>query len=375
MSEKFGIIVSGGPAPGINTVIASVTFTAVNAGHEVVGFQNGVKGIIEKGVESAIKLTPDSVMDIQNEGGSMLGTARFNPFEDGQVKEEFMNVLRECGVTKLVMIGGEGTAYLSLQITKHFPEFSVVHVPKTIDNDLILPNQYPSFGFETARYIGTKLLDTILKEAKTTNRWFIVRTMGRNAGYLALGLGIAAGASLTLIPEQFGNSISIDDIVDVIMPTIIKRHNEGSDYGTIVLAEGLIDKLDENIVEELKAVPRDPVGRLMFSKVSLENLVIRELDKRIKAKGLEISLRPENIGYVLRCADPVPFDVEYTKFLGYGAVKFLLEGKTGIMVVRNYDKLDYVTLESMTDESGRIAGRCVDLESDIYKVAFNFMIR
>ena len=113
----------------------------------------------------------------------------------------------------------------------------------------------------------------------------------------------------------------------------------------------------------------------MFSKVSLENLVIRELDKRIKAKGLEISLRPENIGYVLRCADPVPFDVEYTKFLGYGAVKFLLEGKTGIMVVRNYDKLDYVTLESMTNESGRIAGRCVDLESDIYKVAFNFMIR
>ena len=378
MSEKhgkFGIIVSGGPAPGINTVTASVVFTACDAGYEVVGFQHGMRGLIEQGVETAIELTPKSVAKIQADGGSILRTSRFNPFSNKENQKKLIDTVKAAGIDKLVLIGGEGTAFLSNQINKLNCGISVVHVPKTIDNDLILPNEYPSFGFETARHVGSELMRTLMTEARTTNRWFVVKTMGRNAGFLALGLGVSCGASVTVIPEQFDQKITLEDIVDVIYPSIIKRNNMGFFHGTVVLAEGLIDILDEDRVVQIEDAPRDEIGRLNFSEVRLEDLVVKALKNRIKKENLSNIFKGENIGYVLRCADPIPFDVEYTKFLGYGAVKFLMAGKSGIMVVRNDDKLDYVELDTMADENGRIRSRQVDINSDFYRVASNFMIK
>ncbi len=372
---KFGIIVSGGPAPGINAVIASVVFTAHDCGYQVLGFEKGMSGIIKEGSSTAIELKPKGVVSIQNTGGSILRTSRHNPFENEVSAQKLINTLKELEIDKLVLIGGEGTAFLSYQLSQRNCGISVVHIPKTIDNDLILPNQYPCFGFETARYVGTQLMNTIITEAKTTNRWFVVKTMGRNAGFLALGLGISCGASVTLIPEQFEQNIGLDDIIEAIMPCVLKRHQAGNTHGTVILAEGIIDQLDPEKVYELKDAPRDAIGRLSFSEVDLEDLVAKRLEKRILDLGLNIKFKPENIGYVLRCADPVSFDIEYTKFLGFGAVKFLLEGKTGIMVVRDYDKLTYVDLSSMADANGRIKSRRVDLNSDYYKVACNFMIK
>lgn len=372
---NFGIIVSGGPAPGINSVIASVVYTATGLGYDVYGFTKGLVGIVETGSKSAKKLTPDDVSPIQNKGGSILRTIRYNPFAKEDDQKKFFQALKDCNIDKLVMIGGEGTAYLALQIIKSNTDIQVVHIPKTIDNDLILPNQHPSFGFETARQVGTQLMSTIITEAKTTDRWFIVKTMGRNAGFLALGLGMAAGASLTLIPEQFSKGTTPDEVADVILNTIKKRYYSGKTYGTVVLAEGIIDLINPESLNNLEGITRDPIGRINFSEVDLEDIIVQVLKEKLKKEKISIRLKPENIGYVLRCAEPISFDIEYTRFLGYGAVKFLLEGKTGITVVKNYDALDYVQLENMSDYNGNIKSRKIDLESDLYKVACNFMFK
>ena len=154
--KSFGIVVSGGPAPGINCVISSVVIDAENMGYTVKGLKHGFKGISNHEPDAIVPLTTDMVTRVYNTGGSILGTSRHNPFTQKESKDDFLRTLHENDIDKLVVIGGEGSAYLSYWLAKNHPEIKVVHVPKTIDNDLILPNQYPSFGFETARYEGCR---------------------------------------------------------------------------------------------------------------------------------------------------------------------------------------------------------------------------
>lgn len=378
---NFGIVVSGGPAPGINSVIASVVRSAGIQNKKVYGFHGGFLGLSSPNnalyKDSKVELLEDSrASAIANNGGSILGTSRFNPFINKETKEKLFSRLDEYNVNKLVIIGGEGSAYLSYQLTKARPKIKVAHIPKTIDNDLILPNKHPSFGFETARAVGTKILKTLIAEARTTGRWFIVKTMGRKAGFLALGTGIAAGATITLIGEQFeGRQVTPDSVAEIIFGSIKKRLEVGKHYGVAVIAEGILDKFDEKHVEELAHVPRDDMGRIRMSEVGLEELVSRSLSKMCKAEDINLRLTPENIGYELRCHDPISFDVEYTKLLGYGAVKYLTEGLGGIMIVRDFDNLAYVPLVNMLAEDETLRTRKVDLNSDVYRVASSFMTR
>jgi len=373
---NFGIVVSGGPAPGINSVIASVVSRAVSSGHDVYGIKGGFKGAVTAGQDAVVKLIVEQVSPVANTGGSILGTSRFNPFETKSFQEKLLTLIRENNIDKLIVIGGEGSAFLSRRLSELIPLLKVAHIPKTIDNDLILPNKHPSFGYETARYAGTRILGTLVNEAKTTNRWFIVRTMGRNAGFLALGLGIAAGATLTLIAEQFEQErLAPEDIASIIFSGVKKRLKDGKGYGTVVLAEGLIDKFDPSQVEEMHNCPRDDMGRIRFSEIDLEDLVAKYLRKKLRKAGLDTRVSSDNIGYELRCREPVPFDIEYTRLLGYGAVKYLLEGQRDIMVVRDFDNLAYVPLSHMVDEDGRIRTRKVDLNSDVYRAARSFMVQ
>ena len=373
-SGNFGIIVSGGPAPGINSVIASVVICAVNQGFKVKGFRGGFLGVIDKGSEAVIELGIEDVTAIANSGGSILGTSRFNPFAKKEDEETLVSTLRSNDIDKLVVIGGEGSAWLSHQISERLPAIRVAHIPKTIDNDLILPNKHPSFGFETARFVGTSILKTLITDAKTTNRWFIVRTMGRKAGFLALGTGIAAGANITLIAEQFDQpTITPDDVAKLIFSSIKRRLEQGKGYGTAVIAEGIIDKFDPASVEELKNCPVDDMGRMRFSEIGLEDLVARATKRMCIEAGINMRFTAENIGYELRCKDPISFDIEYTRLLGYGAVRFLLEGLSGVMVVRDFDNLAYVPLVNMLGPDGTLRTRKVDLSSDVYKVATSFM--
>lgn len=379
MTEKegnFGIIVSGGPAPGINSVIASVVIQASNQGFKVKGFKRGFLGLIEQGQEAIEDLSISQVTPIANTGGSILGTSRYNPFESEETKKKLIATLQENNIDKLVVIGGEGSAYLSYRLGVACPTLRIAHIPKTIDNDLILPNKHPSFGFETARYAGTLILNTLINEAKTTNRWFVVRTMGRKAGFLALGLGIASGATLTLIAEEFNQEyVTPEELASLIYSSVKKRLKQGKGYGTAVIAEGLIDKINLDATPELRDCPRDDMGRIRFSEVDIEDLVARHLRRLAREDNVKIRVSSDNIGYELRCREPVPFDIEYTRLLGFGAVKYLLEGHGGIMVVRDFDNLAYVPLSHMLDDSGTIRTRKVDLNSDMYRVASSFMVR
>src|SRR5688500_13487783 len=254
------MLVGGGPAPGINGVIAAVWYEARNLGIEVLGFQDGYRWLVE-GHEVAKDhcriLQENDVRYIHNRGGSILGTSRKNP-------EKHMDVviaaLKQFGVDALVSIGGDDTATSASRVFKHSGgSILVAHVPKTIDNDLPLPGNTPTFGFETARHIGVGIVQNLMIDAHTTSRWYLIVSMGRAAGHLALGIGKASAATLTVIPEEFrGAQISLNHLLDVILGAIIKRKSEDRNYGVCVLAEGLIGTVNK---EELTAIIQGSSGR------------------------------------------------------------------------------------------------------------------
>ena len=230
---KLGILVGGGPAPGINGVIAAATIEGINQGFEVIGFRDGFKWLAAGDTQHYTKLTIDDVKRIHLRGGSILGTARTNPAKSEASMHNLLDVLQKLGVTALVTIGGDDTAFSASHVyRKGAGAIRVAHVPKTIDNDLPLPGSTPTFGFETARHHGVYILRNLAEDARTTSRWYIIISMGRAAGHLALGIGKAAAASLTIIPEEFrGKAVTAAEVADIIIGAIIKRRARGQHGG------------------------------------------------------------------------------------------------------------------------------------------------
>lgn len=374
--KNFGIVVSGGPAPGINSVISSSVIEANNRGYQVKGLVNGFRDIMSGEPGAVVPLKADQVANIYNKGGSILGTSRFNPLKDVEHREKFIQALHHHEIDKLIVIGGEGSAYLSLQLSKLYPDLAIVHVPKTIDNDLILPNKYPSFGFETALHAGTKIVETLREDARTCRRWYITTAMGRKAGFLALGIGLASGATSTLIPEEFaGTKPTARDMASILFSTMRKRIAMKKNYGVVILAEGILDCIAPEKDDLLSSCERDELGRIRYSQLELGDVLIPILKEMLKEANLDSHMVRKNIGYELRCCEPISFDIEYTKFLGYGAVQHILGGHSGIMVTRDFDKLGFIPLQSMEGTEGLITSRTVDLSSDLYRVSRSFMIR
>src|SRR5207237_2437976 len=165
------------------------------------------------------------VSQIQQRGGSILGTARVNPARSDADMHRVLDGLRHLGITMLVTIGGDDTAYSASQVyLRAGGAIRVAHVPKTIDNDLPLPGSTPTFGFETARHLGVSIVHNLAEDARTTSRWYLIVSMGRAAGHLALGIGKAAAATLTIIPEEFQRrSVVLDEVCDILIGAIIKR--------------------------------------------------------------------------------------------------------------------------------------------------------
>ena len=233
---RLGILVGGGPAPGINGVIASVTIDAITKhGMEVIGFQNGFRHLVQGSKTHNRKLTVDDVAPYYMRGGSILGTARINPAKNEEDMKQVLKVFAELGITALVTVGGDDTAYSSSQVAKRVGPgalrgpgnnalMRVCHVPKTIDNDLPLPEGTPTFGFETARHLGVMTTRALHADAKTTGRWYVIISMGRAAGHLALGIGKASASTITIIPEEFrGTPVTLEGVCDLIIGSILKR--------------------------------------------------------------------------------------------------------------------------------------------------------
>ncbi len=206
-NKRYGILVGGGPAPGINSVISAVTIEASKRHHSVIGIYDGFKHLMA-GETDIEFLTIPKVTRIHRQGGSILRTSRANPTKKEGHLRTTVETLKDIGITHLVTIGGDDTLYSATKVAEYSKKYlnydlRFCHVPKTIDNDLPLPPGIRTFGFETARSEGARMVHTFFSDARATGRWFIVVAMGRKTGHLALGIGKSASATLTLIPEEF----------------------------------------------------------------------------------------------------------------------------------------------------------------------------
>ena len=376
--SKLGILVGGGPAPGINGVIAAATIEAINSGVDVLGLFDGYRWIARGDTEHVKPLTIEDVSRIHFMGGSILRTSRTNPAKDDVSLSNSVKSLQALGVTHLLCIGGDDTTFGAKRIAEAAGgDVSVVTVPKTIDNDLPLPENMPTFGFETARAVGTAIVETLMEDARTTTRWYVVVSMGRKSGALALGICKASGATLAVIPEEFnGRALSLATVGDIIAGAMIKRRAMGHDHGVAVVAEGVAEHLSEADLGQLKDVARDAYGHIRLADVDLGDVIKESLERTLKEYSLDITVVTKDIGYELRCAKPLPFDVEYTRTLGYGAVRYLLDGGSGAMIALRGGKVEPVYLQDLVDPAtGRVRVRMVDTTTESYKVGREYMIR
>ncbi len=387
---RLGILVGGGPAPGINGVIAAATIGGIMEGFEVIGFRDGFKWLAAGDTQHYTKLTIDDVKRIHSTGGSILGTARTNPAKSETSMHNVLDSLQKLGVKALVTIGGDDTGFSASHVYRRGEgKIRVAHVPKTIDNDLPLPGSTPTFGFETARHYGVQVLRNLAEDARTTARWYLVISMGRSAGHLALGIGKASAATLTIIPEQFrGAPVTAEAVADQIIGSIIKRLADGSAYGVAVLAEGLIESMGEKglisavpggHLERYGKVVRDDHGHLRLGEIEFGRLMKDLISHRLEAMKIKSTIIDKDLGYELRCADPIPFDIEYTRDLGYGAVKFLLSPdseKFGAIISFVDGKMMPLKFENMLNpKTGRMNVRRVNVDGESYDCACHYMIR
>jgi ATP-dependent phosphofructokinase / diphosphate-dependent phosphofructokinase len=375
--NKLAILVGGGPAPGINSVIGAATIRARLEGIDVVGIRDGFEWLMQGDIDHVIPLTTDAVSRIHFRGGSHLGIARANPTKDPQLLENTVTSLLRLNVSQLVTIGGDDTAFSAMKLEQHAAgRIRVVHVPKTIDNDLDLPPHVDTFGYQSARHYGVDIVKNLMVDAKTTTRWYFVIAMGRKAGHLALGIGKAAGATVTLITEEFGAPIRLKTIVDTLTASIIKRMAEGRRDGVAVIAEGVVLDLNEDDLAGLGDVERDAHGHLRLAEVNLGEILKAKVTERLRTFGIKTTIAAKNIGYELRCADPIPFDMEYTRDLGYCAAKYLVAGGNAAMISMQGGHFVPVPFSEMIDgATGRTAVRLVDVASTRYAIARRYMIR
>lgn len=394
----MGIIVGGGPAPGINGVIGAAAIEAVNNGLRVMGFYDGFSHLVDEGFDprrDVRELTIQEMSRIHFDGGSILRTSRTNLLDPAKLKSSTVVQghpgkigrvqanLESLGVTHLLTIGGDDTALSARLLAEACGgKLRVVHVPKTIDNDLPLPGDIPTFGYTTARHVGAEIVANLMEDSRTTQRWYVVVTMGRNAGFLALGIGKSAGATLTILPEEFPRTTTIREIADIVEGAMIKRRTMGRKDGVVVLAEGLAYKLGDR--EELsrllgKEVPVDAAGHPRLSEFPLAQILKDEIQRRFAARSDSITVVAHVLGYELRCARPTTSDLGYTRDLGHGGVRMLLDrnnGHCGGMVTIQDGELVPVPFDAMIDRAtNRTRIRTVNLRSYSYHVARAYMIR
>ena len=376
--KRFGILVGGGPAPGINSVIEAATIQSIRCGANVIGIQDGFQWIMQGNVSNIHELTQESVSRLHFRGGSFLGTSRANPTKEIQNLQTTLSSLTQLKISALITIGGDDTAFSALKLEQMANgRLQVVHVPKTIDNDLCLPHGMPTFGFQTARHLGVEIVKNLMIDAQTTSRWYFAVTMGRKTGHLALGIGKAAGATVTIIPEEFRNErITLAQLSRVIEGAIIKRISQNRRDGVAVFAEGMAELLDPEELPHLRGIERDEHGHLRLAELDIGKVLKDKVSDELKKHGVKVTIVTKNIGYELRCADPIPYDMEYTRDLGYCAAQFLLDGRNAAMVTIDNGRFSPMPFNNILDpETGRTKVRMVDVNAEYYKIARAYMAR
>jgi ATP-dependent phosphofructokinase / diphosphate-dependent phosphofructokinase len=376
--ERIAVLAGGGPAPGINSVIGAATIRAILAGVEVIGINDGFQWLMQGDASHTTNLTIKNVAAIHFRGGSSIGISRANPGGDRLALERTLHSIERLGVGGLITIGGDETLSAVMQLSElSGGRIKFAHVPKTIDNDLALPNGIPTFGFQSARHVGVGIVKDLQVDAATTSRWYFIITMGRKSGHLALGIGKAAGVTLTVIPEEFSSpTVPLQTVVDVLAGAVIKRRSYGRRDGVAILAEGVMERIDPADRERFSETTFDRDANRRISEVRFAELLRTEVTRRVGALGIEATIVAKNIGYEMRCADPIPFDMEYTRDLGYCASKYLLEGGTDATVTMVDGQFRPIPFRELVEpESFAVRLRTVDVSSDHYGIARRYMLR
>jgi 6-phosphofructokinase 1 len=374
----FGILVGGGPAPGINGVIGAATILARRSGARVLGIVDGFSWLMKGDTQHSYELGIALVSRIHLLGGSILQTSRANPTKKPEDLARVVETLEKLGVDHLVTIGGDDTAYSARRVSETAAgRIRVVHVPKTIDNDLPLPGGIPTFGFETAREHATRILSHLAEDARTSQRWFFVVMMGRTAGHLALGAAKASGATLALIGEEFPpGPIRLATLTRILEGAIVKRLSMHRGHGVAVIAEGVGARLDPADLEALASAPRDEHGHVRLAEVPLGAVLRDEVRRSLAGLGISMTIVEKDVGYELRCAPPNAFDLDYTRDLGAGAVRTLLAGGSGSMITRQGGAIVPIPFDELMDpKTHKTRVRLVDVGTESHASAHALQVR
>lgn len=372
MQKSIIILAGGGPAPGINTVIATVAKVFIKDGFRVIGLNGGYKALFAENpniVEIDFKLADR----IHKEGGSAIQMSRHKPKDS----EFNTRIFIENDVKLLVTIGGDDTASTANRISKFLAENDIhiqnIHVPKTIDNDLPLPEGSPTFGYHSAKSEGVRIATTIYEDARTSGNWFIVSAMGREAGHLAFGIGAACHYPLIVIPEMFNKTrVSLDKIIRLIISSILKRKILGINYGVVIVSEGVFHHMGDEEIESSGIVfTYDEHGHPELGNLSKAHIFNVLVQQKLKEIGLSVKSRPVEIGYEIRCVPPVAFDLVYCALLGMGVKKLFDQGISGAMVTSNQrGDIQPLFLKDVEDKDGKIPPRLVNIESERFKMVY-----
>jgi ATP-dependent phosphofructokinase / diphosphate-dependent phosphofructokinase len=335
MPQRLAILTGGGDCPGLNAVIRAVAKTAIlEHGAEVIGIEDGFEGLAEDRMRPLDYLAVSGILTL---GGTILGASnRANPFSypvesDGKVR--FEDVSQRVAATfhsihadALVVIGGDG----SLTIASKLCGMGVacVGVPKTIDNDLFGTDQ--TFGFDSALVTTTDAADKLHTTAQAHHRVMILEVMGRNAGWLALGTGVAGGGDIILIPE-------IPYRLEAVRDYILKRRSAGKRFSIVVVAEGA-KPLGGHVVELRRVADGSEPVRLG----GIGNILRDDIEA---ATGIET--RATILGHLQRGGSPSPFDRILASRLGREAAKLALSGRTGFMAGLRGTEIVAVPLEQI----------------------------
>ena len=381
MKPSIAILCGGGPAPGINTVVGSIAKTFIKDGYRVLGLNEGYKSLFIPN-PSIVEFDFFLADQIFNKGGSFLKMSRFKPSDDDYAHRFNLDFFIDNNVALLVTIGGDDTASSANRIAKFLDEkeyhISNIHVPKTIDNDLPLPQMIPTFGYHSAKAAGTTIGTTLMEDARTCGNWFVVAAMGRSAGHLALGIGASCHYPMIVIPEMFDQTpITVDKIVHLAISSIIKRMILGIHYGAIVVSEGVFHFLsDDELKKSGVHFSFDEHGHPELGKVSKAHLFNEILEKKLVALKLKVKSRPVEIGYETRCVVPTSYDLVYCTQLGMGVYELFREGKTACMVyIDHTGEVKPLYLKDLQDSAtGKIPPRGVDINSPEVRMIFNHLL-
>jgi len=372
MKKSIAIIAGGGPAPGINTVIASVAKVFLKENYRVIGVHDGYKGLFSF-KPSTVELDFAICDKIMNQGGSLLQMSRFKPKDSDFKKDFFVN----NNVKLLVTIGGDDTASTANRVFQFLSDnnFSIqnIHVPKTIDNDLPLPEGISTFGYQSAKEAGVRIANTVYEDARTSGNWFIVSAMGREAGHLAFGIGAACHYPMIILPEIFNKvRVSFNRIINLIISSILKRKILGIGYGAAIISEGVFHFMTDS---EIKATDitftYDEHGHPELGNVSKAHIFNLLLQRKLKELKIDVKSRPVELGYELRCVEPTAFDRLYCSLLGIGVKQLFDQGKTGCMVMSDTKgDIHPLYLKDVQDENGKVRPRLVDINSQKSDLVF-----